>query len=162
MFAYDFDDPGFQPDYLEPDTLEAIRGNVGARQLLQSEYQQIEEDVRILRNEVLRNAKQNCPLPVNLRRLIWNAQKLFSCKPHKPGPAGRPPCKLSFLFWQNGLGVHLQYELGVIDIKIKPSQLASDLVYLSSCSSQGLPQLTLLDQEKNACRRHSRVAVLQD
>ena len=89
MFAYDFDDPGFQPDYLESDILEAIRGSVNARQILQSEYQQIEEDVRVLRNEVLRNAKQNCPLPVNLRRLIWNAQKLFSCKPHKPGPAGK-------------------------------------------------------------------------
>ena len=88
MFAYDFDDPGFQPDFLYPDTLEAIRGSVSARQVLQIEYQQIEEDVRVLRNEVLRNAKQNCPLPVNLRRLIWNAQKLFSCKPHKPGPAG--------------------------------------------------------------------------
>ena len=88
MYAYDFDDPGFQPDYLEQDTLEAIRASVDARQVLQQEYQTIEEDVRVLRNEVLRNAKQNCPLPVNLRRLIWNAQKLFGCKPHKAGPAG--------------------------------------------------------------------------
>jgi len=44
----------------------------------------------VLRNEVLRNAKQNCPLPVNLRRLIWNAQKLFGCKPHRLGPTGKP------------------------------------------------------------------------
>lgn len=119
MFFFDFDDPGFQPDYLEADTLEAIRGSVNARQILQGEFQQIEEDVRILRNEVLRNAKQNCPLPVNLRRLIWNAQKLFACKPHKPGPAGKythPAPKLNLracLPQWGGVGVRGAGEGGV-------------------------------------------------
>ena len=38
MYFYDFEDPGFDPDYLEPDMLEAIRGSLEARQMLQDEY----------------------------------------------------------------------------------------------------------------------------
>ena len=92
MFFYDFDDEGFQPDYLEADVLELIRASVEARQVLDAEFQQVADDVRILRQEVLRNGKQNCPLPVNLKRLIWNAQKLFHCKPHQPGATGEGSC----------------------------------------------------------------------
>jgi len=38
MYYYDFEDPGFDPDYLEPDMLEAIRGSLEARQMLQDEF----------------------------------------------------------------------------------------------------------------------------
>ena len=89
MYYYDFDDPDFAPDYLESDTLEDMRSSLEARQLLDAEYAAILEDVKVLRNEVLRTAKQNCPLPVNIRRLIWNAQKLFGCKPHRLGSTGK-------------------------------------------------------------------------
>lgn len=100
MFAYDLDDPAFGPDYIADDVIEMLRTNVQARQILHDELTQLEEDVRVLRNEVLRNAKQNCPLPVNLRRLIWNAQKIFSCKPHKAGPTGET-VQISVIFVQS-------------------------------------------------------------
>lgn len=92
MYYYDLNDHSYVPDYLEADMLEALRESVEGRQILEAEYQQILDDVRVLRSEVLRNGKQNCPLPVNLRRLIWNAQKIFLCKPHRPGSTGQPPC----------------------------------------------------------------------
>ena len=101
MYYYDFNDPGFQPDYLEPDAMESIRASVEARTLLDVEYQSILEDVQVLRNEVLRTAKQNCPLPVNLKRLIWNAQKLFGCKAHRCGATGNSANKTGEIGVQN-------------------------------------------------------------
>lgn len=75
--------------------LEALRASVEGRQMLEAEYQQVLDDLRVLRKEVLRSGKQSCPLPVNLRRLIWNAQKMFDCKPHRPGPTGALQNELS-------------------------------------------------------------------
>ena len=37
--------------------------------------------VQVLRTQVLKTGNDICPLPVNLARLIWNAQKLFKCGP---------------------------------------------------------------------------------
>lgn len=41
-----------------------------------------------LRQEVRQSGEPKCPLPVNLERLIWNAQQKFGCKPHKKVPTG--------------------------------------------------------------------------
>ena len=35
------------------------------------------------------SGEPKCPLPVNLERLIWNAQQKFGCKPHKKDPTGQ-------------------------------------------------------------------------
>lgn len=60
---------------------------------------QLEEDLRVLRHEIRQSGETGVQLPVNFRRLIWNAQKIFKCKPHRPGPSGtssswrsKPPC----------------------------------------------------------------------
>ena len=50
--------------------------------------QQLEEDQRVLQTEVMRSGDSSCNLPVNLRRLIENAQRKFGCKLHKRGPTG--------------------------------------------------------------------------
>lgn len=50
--------------------------------------QQLEEDQRVMQGEVLRSGDAGINLPVNLRRLIENAQRKFGCKPHKRGPTG--------------------------------------------------------------------------
>ena len=50
--------------------------------------QQLEEDQRVLQTEVLRSGDTGCNLPVNLKRLIENAQRKFGCKPHRRGPTG--------------------------------------------------------------------------
>lgn len=55
---------------------------------------QLEEDLRVLRHEIRQSGEIGVQLPVNFRRLIWNAQKIFKCKPHRPSPSGILP-KLS-------------------------------------------------------------------
>ena len=42
----------------------------------------------MLRHEIRQSGETGVQLPVNFRRLIWNAQKIFKCKPHRPGPSG--------------------------------------------------------------------------
>lgn len=49
---------------------------------------QLEEDLRVLRHEIRQSGETGVQLPVNFKRLIWNAQKIFKCKPHRPGPSG--------------------------------------------------------------------------
>ena len=49
---------------------------------------QLEEDLKVLRNEVMRSGETGVQLPVNFRRLIWNAQQIFKCRPHRPGASG--------------------------------------------------------------------------
>ena len=44
----------------------------------------------MLRNEVMRSGEAGVQLPVNFRRLIWNAQQIFKCRPHRQGPTGAP------------------------------------------------------------------------
>ena len=53
--------------------------------------QRIEEDGQILRKEVLPGGDAGVNLPVNLKRLIWNAQQLFKIKKHKKVPSGESP-----------------------------------------------------------------------
>lgn len=50
--------------------------------------QQIVEDHVILRSEVLQTGEAGVNLPVNLKRLIWNAQQLFKVKPNSKSPSG--------------------------------------------------------------------------
>ena len=52
---------------------------------------QLEEDLRVLRHEIRQSGETGVQLPVNFRRLIWNAQKIFKCKPHRPSPSGTLP-----------------------------------------------------------------------
>ena len=52
---------------------------------------QLEEDLRVLRHEIRQSGETGVQLPVNFRRLIWNAQKIFKCKAHRPGPSGTTP-----------------------------------------------------------------------
>ena len=54
--------------------------------------QQILEDHTILRSEVLPTGDNGVNLPVNLKRLIWNAQQLFKVKPNRKAPSGTSSC----------------------------------------------------------------------
>ena len=58
-------------------------------------YLQLEEDLRVLRHEIRQSGETGVQLPVNFRRLIWNAQKIFKCKPQRPGPSG------TSIFWRS-------------------------------------------------------------
>ncbi len=41
-----------------------------------------------MQTEVMRSGDTGCNLPVNLKRLIENAQRKFGCRPHKRGFTG--------------------------------------------------------------------------
>jgi hypothetical protein len=43
----------------------------------------------------MRSGDTGVQLPVNLKRLIWNAQQIFKCRAHRPGPTGAslPLCR---------------------------------------------------------------------
>jgi hypothetical protein len=47
------------------------------------EYRTIMEDLRVLRTEVVPGGDTGVNLPVNLKRLIWNAQIKFNCGPKR-------------------------------------------------------------------------------
>ena len=47
------------------------------------EYRSIMDDLRVLRTEVMVSGDAGINLPVNLKRLLWNAQTKFGCKDHR-------------------------------------------------------------------------------
>jgi len=77
--------------YMLPHVINDILSNHDVRALLQEEYNQLRVDQDLLRKVMYerepdsRTATDNkLPLPVNVARLIWNAQILFSIDKNKP------------------------------------------------------------------------------
>jgi DNA-directed RNA polymerase II subunit RPB1 len=58
------------------------------RNQLDDEYRQLRDDLNIMRMETLTHGNGGINIPVNLRRLIWNAQTHYNCGPHKVPPPG--------------------------------------------------------------------------
>jgi DNA-directed RNA polymerase II subunit RPB1 len=79
LFRWELDDPAWAPAWCEPGTLEALRGSAAARAELDAEYAALCADLATLRTEVLRGGDASVVLPLNLKRLIWNAQQAFRC-----------------------------------------------------------------------------------
>jgi DNA-directed RNA polymerase II subunit RPB1 len=63
--------------------LARLRDDPVLRELVEEEYRTIMEDLRVLRSEVLRAGDAGVNLPVNMKRLIWNAQTKFNCREHR-------------------------------------------------------------------------------
>jgi DNA-directed RNA polymerase II subunit RPB1 len=85
-YCYDFDAPdlGLGEGILEPSIIEKIRTDPTAQQILEAEYEQIKQDRKFLREVVFPDGSDTWPLPVNLRRLIWNVQKYFQTEKKLP------------------------------------------------------------------------------
>jgi DNA-directed RNA polymerase II subunit RPB1 len=66
---------GIREDLLESG--KEIRGDVKLQKVLDEEYRQLVLDRRFLRDVCFPNGDYNWPLPVNLRRIIQNAQQIF-------------------------------------------------------------------------------------
>lgn len=90
-FKWDIDKIGWAPDWVEPTMLEELRNDIEARMLLDEEYRQLEEDQRVLQTEVMKGGEPGCNLPVNLKRLIGNAQRRYKCNPQRRVPADLDP-----------------------------------------------------------------------
>jgi DNA-directed RNA polymerase II subunit RPB1 len=70
-------DQGMDDDYILPEVYEDIIRNPSSLDLIQSEYEQLVRDRHVLRKETLPSGEPKVPMPVNLTRLILNAQKQF-------------------------------------------------------------------------------------
>ncbi|CDK25021.1 unnamed protein product [Kuraishia capsulata CBS 1993] len=66
---------GIKPELVEYGT--EILGSVELQKLLDEEYTQLLEDRKYLRDVCFSNGDYNWPLPVNIRRIIQNAQQIF-------------------------------------------------------------------------------------
>eukprot|EP01117_Protostelium_nocturnum_P012755 TRINITY_DN4718_c0_g2_i1.p1 TRINITY_DN4718_c0_g2~~TRINITY_DN4718_c0_g2_i1.p1 ORF type:complete len:1744 (-),score=622.93 TRINITY_DN4718_c0_g2_i1:65-5296(-) len=82
-FRFNPDKPEFGDGFLQPEIISNIKNEPAVRNQLEKEYLQVFEDREELRRLIV-TADDNCPLPVNLKRLIWNAQKTFHIDPSKP------------------------------------------------------------------------------
>ncbi|KAL8143181.1 hypothetical protein V2J09_016213 [Rumex salicifolius] len=76
-FRYEFDDDHWNPDYMQPDHIEDLRTIREFRNVFDAEVQKLEADRCQLATEIATTGETSWPLPVNLMRLVSNAQKLF-------------------------------------------------------------------------------------
>jgi DNA-directed RNA polymerase II subunit RPB1 len=81
VYKYELDRPGWSPDWMDTVFLEEIVRDDDAREALQEEYDTLKSDLALLQKEVLKSGETQINLPVNLRRLIENAQRRFQCRP---------------------------------------------------------------------------------
>ncbi|XVE87489.1 hypothetical protein DITRI_Ditri18aG0121500 [Diplodiscus trichospermus] len=78
FFRYNIDDENWNPtSYMLPEHIEDLRTIQELRDVFEAEVQKLEADRYQLGTEIAVTGDSNWPLPVNLKRLIWNAQKTF-------------------------------------------------------------------------------------
>ncbi|KAK7395062.1 hypothetical protein VNO78_15604 [Psophocarpus tetragonolobus] len=84
VFRYEFDDENGKPNYMLPETVEDLKTIREFRNVFEAEVQKLEADRYQLATEITSNGDCSLPLPVNLKRLIWNAQKTFKVDFRRP------------------------------------------------------------------------------
>ncbi|KAH8508169.1 hypothetical protein H0E87_010337 [Populus deltoides] len=77
VFRYEFDDEDWNPTYMMTDHVEDLRNIRELRDVFDAEVQKLEADRYQLGTEIATTGDNTWPMPVNLKRLIWNAQKTF-------------------------------------------------------------------------------------
>jgi len=83
-FRFAVESRDFGRGVMEPGVIEAIQSSPEYCALLEREYKQLLDDRNTLRHDILTSGESRCPLPVPLKRLIWNAQKEFHIDTRKP------------------------------------------------------------------------------
>lgn len=87
-YQWNMDSQTFGRDIFEPGALSSIKANHSLDKDLEAEFEQINEDRTALREFIFNFADDKdklsdaWPLPVNLKRIIWNAKHIFNVKPH--------------------------------------------------------------------------------
>jgi DNA-directed RNA polymerase II subunit RPB1 len=96
MFAFDFSDPNLGRDtkrggvyFLTRETLSKLRESAEAQQVLSDEVDELDADRAVLREvmrcrEAGRESDAGLPLPVNINRLVLNAQRAFKIDFNEP------------------------------------------------------------------------------
>ena len=77
------------PSYMDP-TIWRDAKKSDLRVLLEQEQEKLKQDLEILRKRVLPDGDTRVHLPVHIKRLIWNAQRMFNIKTRGLPPALSP------------------------------------------------------------------------
>ncbi|KAK1262285.1 DNA-directed RNA polymerase II subunit RPB1 [Acorus gramineus] len=84
VFRYEIDDENWNPNYMLPEHVEDIKTIREFRNVFDAEVQKLEADRYQLGTEIATTGDNSWPMPVNLKRLIWNAQKTFKVDLRRP------------------------------------------------------------------------------
>ncbi|KAF3333653.1 DNA-directed RNA polymerase II subunit 1-like protein [Carex littledalei] len=84
VYKYEFDDESWNPSYMLPEHVEDLRTIREFRNVFDAEVQKLEADRFQLGSEIATTGDNSWPMPVNLKRLIWNAQKTFKIDMRRP------------------------------------------------------------------------------
>ncbi|KAE9596561.1 putative DNA-directed RNA polymerase [Lupinus albus] len=84
VFKYEFDDEKWKPSYTLEEPAEDLKTIIEFRSVFEAEVQKLEADRFQLATEIATTGDSSLPLPVNLKRLIWNAQKTFKVDFRRP------------------------------------------------------------------------------
>ncbi len=76
--------PDFGEGYMDPEIVDDIKGNPAHIDILEREFEKLKDDRALLRKEIIPSGEATWPLPCNLKRMIWNAQKIFHIDMRKP------------------------------------------------------------------------------
>ncbi|KAI3900610.1 hypothetical protein MKW92_014885 [Papaver armeniacum] len=84
VYKFEYDDDNWSPNYMQTDYAQDMRNFREIRNVFDAEVKQLADDRLLLGNEITTTGDNSLPMPVNLRRLIWNAQKTFKVDPTRP------------------------------------------------------------------------------
>ncbi|RZR76521.1 hypothetical protein BHM03_00001335 [Ensete ventricosum] len=84
VFRYELDDVDWNPSYLQAEHVEDLKTIPECRDVFDAEVRKLEADRYQLGTEIATTGDATMQMPVNLKRLIWNAQKTFKIDPRRP------------------------------------------------------------------------------
>ena len=84
VFRYELDDENWRPTYMSPEQADDLKTIRDIRIVFEAEFQKLEADRLQLGTEIATTGDITWPMPVNLKRLIWNAQKTFKIDLRRP------------------------------------------------------------------------------
>jgi DNA-directed RNA polymerase II subunit RPB1 len=91
-YQHDYDSPSWGEGWIDPAIADAIANSPERKRILDKEFEQIVADRRLLREKIFLAGDDRWPLPVNLTRMILNAQKIFHLGPKKVSDLD--PCQI--------------------------------------------------------------------
>ncbi|MQM18247.1 hypothetical protein Taro_051232 [Colocasia esculenta] len=84
VFRYEMDDEHWNPRYMLPEHAEDLKTIGEFKGVFDAELHKLAADRHQLGAEIATTGDVTWPLPVNLKRLVWNAQKMFKVDLRRP------------------------------------------------------------------------------
>ncbi|PHT58110.1 DNA-directed RNA polymerase II subunit 1 [Capsicum baccatum] len=84
LYVYEIDDPNWNPSYMLPETVKDLKSIWEICSVFDAEVQKLEADRHQLGTEIVVAGDDSWPLPVNIQRLVLNAQKILKIDFRRP------------------------------------------------------------------------------